>query len=243
MMAPAVFPVDRLELAYRPRAWAFAEENRASIERHFAACRENKPHLWNGRVLLLREYALCGRTMRGEFFEAEFASFLAWRDWGFPDRSVANCFAQGALRASDGAFLLGVMSPRTANAGRIYFPSGTPEPGDMRGDRVDLAGSLMREVAEETGLTSEVFLPQRGWRAVPAGPRLALIKVLNAPQPAEALRERILGHVAADPAAELSDVRIVRDARDFDPMMPDFVIAFLRDVWESGDAAAPPPAR
>ena len=80
------------------------------------------------------------------------ASFIAWRDWGFPDRAVRNCFAAGAIRASDGAFVLGVMGPQTANAGKIYFPAGTPDPGDVVGQEVDLAGSVRREIAEETGL-------------------------------------------------------------------------------------------
>ena len=56
---------------------------------------------------------------------------IAWRDWGFPDRAVRNCFSAGAIRASDGAFVLGVMGAQTANAGKIYFPAGTPDPSDV----------------------------------------------------------------------------------------------------------------
>ena len=58
----------------------------------------------------------------------------------------------GALRASDGAYLLGVMGPQTVNAGKIYFPAGVPDLDDIVGDRVDLARNVRREVAEETGL-------------------------------------------------------------------------------------------
>ena len=35
-------------------------------------------------------------------------------------------------------------------------------------------------------------------------------KVLNAREPAEALRRRILGHLASQPQPELADIRIVR---------------------------------
>ena len=51
---------------------------------------------------MLHQYALCGAVFQGKYFETEFASILAWRHWGFPDPAVKNCFAMGAVRASDG---------------------------------------------------------------------------------------------------------------------------------------------
>jgi hypothetical protein len=61
-------------------------------------------------------------VVRGTFFETGFADFLAWRDWGFPDRSLVNCFAHVGS-AGQRRRLLGVMSTFTANPGRIYFPA------------------------------------------------------------------------------------------------------------------------
>ena len=66
----------------------------------------------------------------------------------------------GAVRASDGAFLLGVMDAHTANAGKIYFPAGIADRSDVVGETVDLAGNVMREVAEETGLTADDLRPR-----------------------------------------------------------------------------------
>ena len=79
-----------------------------------------------------RDPVFAGDRFSASYFETDFASFLAWRDWGFPDRSVFNGFGMGALRCSDGAFVLGEMGRHTSNAGRIYFPSGTPDPDDIR---------------------------------------------------------------------------------------------------------------
>ena len=95
-----------------------------------------------------------GGVLRGQYLETDFASFIAWRDWDFPDATVKNCFALGALRGSDGAFLLGVMGPHTMNAGRIYFPGGTPDPSDIAEGKVDLEGSV-RRLLDRLGLPFE----------------------------------------------------------------------------------------
>src|SRR5215831_7363693 len=125
MTAPTIHRVTTLDLTVRPAAWPFAEERRAEIAAHFAEKQRERPKLWNGRVLLGRDPDVAGSRFSATYFETDFASFLAWRDWGFPVKAVFNGFGMGALRASDGAFVLGVMGEHTANAGRIYFPSGT----------------------------------------------------------------------------------------------------------------------
>ena len=118
------------------------------------AQQREKPQLWNGRVLLgARSACSAAGVSAPSYFETDFASFLAWRDWGFPDTDVFNGFGMGALRCADGAFVLGEMGQHTANAGRIYFPSGTPDLDDLSDGAVDIAGSVAREVEEETGLT------------------------------------------------------------------------------------------
>jgi len=144
---------------------------------------------------------------------------------------VRNCFAQAALRSADGAFLMGVMGAQTANAGKIYFPSGTPDLDDVVGERVDLDGSVMRELAEETGLSARDVEPAPGWHAVFAGPRVGMMKVLHAPEQASALRARILDFLAGQVAPELADIRIVRGPADLDRMMPSFIPAFLEAMW------------
>jgi len=112
-------------------------------------------------------------TMLGTGEQPLDEGFLAWRDWGFPDKDVFNGFGMGALRCADGAFVMGEMAGHTANAGRVYFPAGTPDLDDIDGGMVDIVGSVTREVEEETGLRVhawtgplyevEAVAPDMGW--------------------------------------------------------------------------------
>ncbi len=237
-MSLAVIPIDRLSFVFEPRRWRFAQARRAEIDAHFAERRAQHPQIWNGRCVLASRYEIAGRDLAGPCFETDYASFLAWRDWGFPDADAVNVFAMGALRSRDGAFLLGVMGAHTANAGRIYFPAGTPEPDDVADGALDLAGNVAREVAEETGLAPADYVAAPGWHAVPWGARLALIRVLDADAPADDLQERMRAHIAGDKHPELADIRVVRRPADFDPMMPPFVTAFLAHALAGRGAAA-----
>jgi 8-oxo-dGTP pyrophosphatase MutT (NUDIX family) len=226
----SVVPVDHVDIAYAPWQWPFASEHRHEIDAHFAQLQRTTPELWNGRILMLRNYTIAGRVFQGWSFEASFADLLAWRDWGFPDKTVNNFFAMGALRGSDGGFILGEMGGHTANAGKIYFPAGTPDPDDVRGDTVDLSGSLVREVAEEIGLTPADFTAEPGWFTV-LGSRIAHMKLLQAAVSAAELRERILGLLVRQPQPELTSVHIVRGPADLTPAMPAFMAAFLTHIW------------
>lgn len=226
-----IVPVKTLDLRLEPRDWAWAEANRAATGAHFEKRRERWPGIWNGRVLLLHRFAIEQGIFRGAYLETDFASFLHWRDTGFPDASVFNCFAMAALRAADGAFLLGRMAKHTANAGKVYFPSGTPDPNDVRDDGiVDLEGSVRRELLEETGLISTDAKPG-GWQAVLAGMRIALMRALEAPEDVETLAARVRVHLAATPRPELADIVIVRGREDLTPAMPDFTCAYLEAMF------------
>jgi 8-oxo-dGTP pyrophosphatase MutT (NUDIX family) len=201
------------------------------IDACFAELQRAQPALWNGRVLMMYDHSLTAAELRGTFLETDFASLLAWRAFGFPERTIKVCFPMSALHSADGAFLLGLMAPHTANAGQLYFPTGTPDPDDIRGDTVDFEGSLLRELAEETGLTAADVAAAPGWHAVLAGPRLPVIKLLQVAEPAAALRERILDFLAREREPELCDIVIVRSRADLDARMPNFVTAYLTDFW------------
>jgi hypothetical protein len=207
--------------------WPFSLERRDEIDAHFALQLRERPAMWNGRVLLGRNPVFSGERLSASYFETDFASFLAWRDWGFPDNSVFNGFGMGALLSSDGAFVLGEMGQHTANAGRIYFASGTPDLDDVRGGTLDISGSVERELEEETGLTPADYRSDAPWHCVFTGPAMAMIRILRVDMPGEALRTRIVGNLALQQSPELSGIHLVHSAGDLTDTMPRFVTAFI----------------
>ena len=234
--APAgavIHRVATLDLKVESWAWPWAETRRAEIDVHFAERRREKPEIWNGRVLLARNAAFAGGRLSSSYFETDFASFLAWRDWSCPDRTVFNGFGMGALRSADGAFVLGEMAPHTANAGRIYFPAGTPDPGDIVDGQLDIGGSVAREIEEETGLTEADYRRAPYWDCVVTGPSVAITQLLTVDLPGEALKARIEANLAKQAHPELSAIHLVRSVDDLGAGVPRFVTAFLEHQFNA----------
>jgi hypothetical protein len=227
MTSPLIVAIDRLELTFAPKPWAFAVERRAEIDAYFAELQRAKPAIWNGRVLVMYEHNVTDGVLRGAYLETDYASFAAWCAWDRPEAGVRDCFGAAAILAADGAVLVGVMGPQTFNAGKIYFPCGTPDLDDVEGTRVDLERSVWRELREETGFARAQFSAEPGWTGIADGRLLAQIKVLRSPESAEALQVRARAHLARERQPEFTDLRIVRGPQDFDAAMPGFVRAFL----------------
>ncbi|MDA9437990.1 hypothetical protein XH98_02430 [Bradyrhizobium sp. CCBAU 51745] len=233
MTSLVIHRVTTLDLAVRPVVWPFAQERRAEIAAHFAEKQRERPKLWNGRVLLGRDAVFGDGHLAATYFETDFASFLAWRDWGFPDKAVFNGFGMGALRASDGAFIMGEMAHHTANAGRIYFPSGTPDLDDVTEGVLDIPGSVIRELGEETGLTTADYWAEPDWHCIVTGPSIAMIQVLNLDVPGDVARARIEANLARETEPELSAIHLVRGMGDLTPAMPRFVTTFVEQQFAS----------
>jgi len=234
--ASRILSIDALDLAFAARPWPFAEAEADRIADHWRARVESQPRLYNGRVLLLGRHALGadrrGTTLRGEYFETDFAAFLAWRDFGFPDHTVVNCFSMAALVGADGAFLLGEMAAHTANAGATYFPAGTPDPSDVFDGKVDLAASALRELQEETGIAADAVAFDPGWTLVYAPPRIACLKLMRLAETAETVKAGVEAFLAADADAELAAIRVVRGPADVDrARAPGFIVDFFDFVF------------
>jgi hypothetical protein len=227
MAPPVIHRVTSLDLRIESWSWPFAAARCAEISAHFAEKQREKPKMWNGRVLLGRNPVFAGNRFTACYFETDFASFLAWRDWGFPDKDVFNGFGMGALRCADGAFVLGEMGEHTSNAGRIYFPSGTPDLDDVIDGMVDISGSVARELEEETGLMPGDYRSETDWHCIYTGRAVAMMRLLHVDMPGEALRAKIMGNLALQQSPELSAIHLVRGTRDLTAAMPRFVTAFI----------------
>ena len=238
-MSIVIERVDRIDARLVNFEWPFAREHAHDIAEHWCTRATANPHLFDGRVLLSRRAEIVTRgaqqVLAVECFEVAFSAFMAWRDFGFPAEpaGICNVFAMGALQSPDGAFLLGEMGAHTANAGRVYFPAGTPDLGDVIGTSVDLDSSVFRELEEETGLMiDDVVRAVAGWTIVFDGPRVACMKLLRTRDAIGDVQTRVSNFLAAQPVAEIARLVPVADETAINPaIMPGFMVAFLRDAF------------
>ena len=220
--------VDAIDIHVEQYDWPFARERARDIEAHWQEMRAAKPNLFNGRVFLFRDIEIRGAQLTGTCFEVEYKAFLAQRDFGYPDKTAFNCFAQGALRTPDHAFLLGEMAAQTANAGRIYFPAGTPDPSDVSGGRVDLDRSVMRELTEETGLGRDDVAPEPGWSVIFDRQMVACLKPMRVKFDRASALARIADHIAREDRPELARIHVATSRGDIvADRMPLFIQAYL----------------
>lgn len=233
MTERSIVEVDTVSCRLIEASWRFASDQVEDIDAHWRRRRVDNPHLFNGDVLMLDSGAVetttAGQTIfRGACLQTDFKAFMAWREFGFPETGVRNIFSMAAIEAGDGAFVLGEMAPHTASAGQIYFPSGTPDRSDVIGDWVDIEGSAIRELREETGLgfPDVTFLP--GMTLILDPVRVCCMKRVRAAVPAAVLVERIEAWLGREATPELARMHLVRSPADLRPAVPDFVQSYIR---------------
>lgn len=230
----------RLEARLVAYDWAWARDNAERIADNWRRRRAGQPGLFDGPVLLACRCAIAGGACTLDLFETTYARFLAYRDGGSPDGHVANAFAAIVPWSADGAVLLGRMGGHTANAGQVYFPCGTPDRADVRGDRVDFAGSAGRELTEETGLGVPPGAPE-DWICLRGEGQLAFLRPVRFPEDARVLIDRMERHAVADDEPELAGIVTVRSAADIDDaLMPGHVRAYLASAFDAGSGADAP---
>jgi 8-oxo-dGTP pyrophosphatase MutT (NUDIX family) len=212
--------------------WPFLREAREDIARFWRDFSANKRHVFDGRVLLLHRHDWRDDAFHGLAFETSYSAFMAWKILGFPETGVRNFFGMAALRSRDGAFILGEMGPHTAHAGESYFPAGTPDPSDINGGMVDLAGSVARECQEETGLSEPDLDWRDEWTAIIMGGQIAFMRDGRLKTDATSAMRLIQANLAKQDMPEFSKLHILRQASDAHRLtMPAFMQPFLDHVF------------
>ena len=230
------------ELRHEPKQWAWAIANRPMIGAYLAKLRGQRPALFNGTLYLLHDWSLENGIFRGSAFETDFASFVTWRDQGYPDKSVFHCFGIGALRASDGPALLGLKASHKARAGAIDFANGTPEPRDLREDGVvEVTPGILRKLKTQTGLEPEDVNIVPGWQVAELGQRIGLIRSIIAPDNCAALVSRARAFIGMQRPPELVDMAPVYGVADLKPAIPPITYAYLSHVLLGRRKAIRPP--
>ncbi len=231
MNAAPIEKAAAIDVRLQPRTWDFATKRAADIEDYWQHRLNANPHLFNGKVLLAADIARdttpAGIRLRGTCFVTEYKTFLAWRAFGQPGET-RNLFALAALRSADGAYLLGEMAAWTSNAGQIYAPGGTPDLNDVVDGVLDLEGSVLRELAEETGLSAQDVSPTPGWTIVNCGSMICCMKELRSPLSAAELMAAAAKFFAREQKPELTRLVPVFSRADISEHMPDFMQAYLR---------------
>jgi 8-oxo-dGTP pyrophosphatase MutT (NUDIX family) len=222
--------IARCALKVAAEPWPFAEQRRAEIAMHWQRARAERPKLFDGTVYILREGALDNESFRGTFVRTDFKSFLFWRDSGYADAGVRDSFGSAVIRSAEGFVLLGRQTSGNVNAGLAYPPGGFIDARDVGDDgAIDIEASIARELVEETGLEPASLLRAPGYLLTRAGSLVSIGIEWRSRLPAEALRERILGHVRSQAVPELADILIVRSAGEIDETTtPRYAQALLR---------------
>ena len=203
--------------------WAYARENRAKIEKHWKKAHAENPALHNGNIFMLTQWTMAEDRLEGVVQPASYASFLYWREQGYPEAGARNCFGSSVLQSREGHILFGRMAPNTATAGLVYPVGGSFGEEDVSAGMLQVETNIARELAEETGLNAEDGNREAGYICVEEGPRISLAARFIFDCDSNELRQRITAHLETCDEPELDEVVVFR-RRAFarHHRMPDF---------------------
>ncbi len=195
--------------------WPFAAEENLAIRRHWAMRSAENPKFFNGRVHIMTSGALRRGRLEGSIAATDFAASLYWRESGFKDRTVVDCFGSAIFVASDGGLIYGRQTPGNINSGLIYPPGGFLDERDIGASgAVDIDGSVAREVMEEMGLDASALLRDDGYLVTRDGPLLSVGVVYRLPMSGEDFCAEAKERLANDAAAELETLVSLQSAAD-----------------------------
>ncbi len=229
---PPTAAATRLDITLSIDPLGFSVREAARIAATFAAAKARNPALFDGPILLFSRPCIDGPRLAATAYRTRYSSLTTLIAHPETGRDAYNLFGAAAIVGSDGGVVLGRMGPKTAGAGEVKFPGGTPDEDDVTAaGGVDIVGSIVREMTEETGLSASEARLDETLILVDDHPYFAVVGVLRFPEPADRLVERVRAFLAADPDPELAGVEIVHPGAALDPaIVPAYTRAALARI-------------
>jgi hypothetical protein len=111
--------------------WPFAEREAPAIRDHWEQRSAQNPKFFNGRVHIMTSGSLREGCLEGILAATDFAASLYWRETGYRDQSVVDCFGSAIFLGSDSTLIYGRQTSGNINAGMIYPPGGFIDASDI----------------------------------------------------------------------------------------------------------------
>lgn len=200
----------RVSFGVDPARWAYEGRNLGKIEKHWKKAQAENPTLHNGELFMLTQWEWGLDELAGTVQPASFASFLYWREQGYPETGARNCFGSSVLQSRDGHILFGRMAAHTATAGLVYPVGGSFSSEDISAGMLKIESNIARELLEETGLKPEDAEREAGYICVEEGPRISLAARFIFDCDTNRLRQRIKEYLDMCDDPELDDVVVFR---------------------------------
>jgi hypothetical protein len=199
-----VHRIRRCRVRCSTEIWTFASREEGAIRAHWARRSANNSKFFNGRVYVMTWGALQEDCLEGSLVATDFAASLYWRETGYRDQTVADCFGSAILLGADGTLIYGRQTPGNINSGMLYPPGGFIDRRDFdRCDTVDFDGSIAREVAEEIGLDPSTLDRDAGYLLTKDGPLLSVGIIYRLAVPGHEFCAQVKARLARDAAPEL----------------------------------------
>lgn len=233
MLAPRRISELAIAVDERPLVLPPAEADRVAA--HWSTIKQRHPEVFDGPILLVRDVALERGRLAATAVRTSYAVLMALVEGQLPHAGLANVFGGAAVVSADGAVFLGRMGAHCYEPGVLKWISGTPDFADIdAAGRLDLIGSIRRELTEETGLTAQEARADPGFLVLRDGPLLSVVQTLRFPDSTAALEARIDGYLRSLARPELAEV-VAIEALDAPALAdsPGYVVTMLRAVGQS----------
>lgn len=195
-------------------------ENKSEIGANWDEELRANPTLFNGDFFMAEQAHINGDAFEAVYKRTRFKTMMHWKK-NRTSLKPWHVFAVGVIVSNDNTLIAGRMASSTAAAGRVYFPAGSFDEGDVRNEIIDIEGNMRREVLEETaidladaqGFDSSIYL-------VTADCSIALFRRYYFDLSSQELLARIRRHIAAELISELDDVVAVASSADMSDTTP-----------------------